>query len=95
MIEIAEEIKGWPRLVYDFGNRFIHLSGFHLYKLEEPISKIEGRELELIIRYLEEKHDFHNYGKLTFQHLLDYLPDVMQKIIENNLEELEILKVTI
>ncbi|AXQ24000.1 hypothetical protein BEN71_18960 [Acinetobacter wuhouensis] len=86
---------GWANNVYEFGSRFIHLSGFHLYKLEDPITKIHTDELNKIIGYLEDKHGFKKVENLNFQHLLNYLPDVMEKIIENNLEELNILESTI
>ncbi|WP_010116128.1 hypothetical protein [Acinetobacter sp. P8-3-8] len=95
MKKIIPNNIGWANNVYEFGNRFIHLSGFHLYKLEDPITKIDTDELNKIIGYLEDKHGFKKVENLTFQHLLNYLPDVMKKITENNLDELLILGATL
>lgn len=84
MLNAYQAAIGWERIVYDFGCQLIHLSKFHDYQNSDPILNLpEDSQIE-ITNYLKQYHALEE-NKLTFDILVQYLPNVIDKICDNTL----------
>jgi hypothetical protein len=54
MAKDATEVNGWVQAVYDFGNRFVHLTDAHDYAVLDPFQAYEHRGE--VIEYLNHYH---------------------------------------
>ena len=88
MIETARNDNGWVRTVYDFGNKFIHLTDAHNYAdpKADPFKNYEDRED--VIKYLNSYHTGTMHGQrlddtATFNDITPYAPHVLSKITSN------------
>jgi len=88
MLELASHLGGWEQIVYSFGCKLIHLSGYHLYKKRDPFNDIKEKEKNEIISYLEKYHSY-PHGEINFTLLVPYLPKIWGKISSNNDSYLE------
>jgi hypothetical protein len=79
---------GWEKRVYDFGNRFIHLTEAQNYTERDPFRMLEYDEREEIVKYL----DYYHGGKpglsqlsvdSTYLDVANYAPYVLEKITSN------------
>lgn len=86
MVEEACKRNGWVRAVYDFGNRFVHLTSAHDYAAVDPFQAYEHRGK--VIGYL----NYYHRGKVpggsldgrsTLCDLAAYAPYVLEKITSN------------
>ncbi len=41
MLDLSSSLGGWENVIYSFGCKLIHLTDYHLYKTEDPFTKIE------------------------------------------------------
>lgn len=92
MVDLAEGLIGWTRLVYDFGCAFIHLSNLHDYNDRDPLSSIAEIERKKIFHYCRQYHGGPAVGAENFENLLPYIPKILTKISDNldyYLEKLE------
>jgi hypothetical protein len=81
--EMVDSQCGWISLVYSFGCKLIHLSDYHSYTRNDPFLKMEDREKEEIIEYLRYYHHY-PYSSISLNLFIDYLPNVMEKILSNS-----------
>lgn len=82
MIDISNDLYGWTLSVYKFGCSFIHLSNFHNYLSENPISMLSDCEKEDIINHMKQYHGY-NSETLTIQDIWNYIPHIFDKISSN------------
>lgn len=82
MLEFAHFLGGWEKIAYAFGCKAIHLSDLHGYQISDPFEKADLETKSEIIKYLS---IYHGYGEndLIFEGLVEYLPQVMEKISAN------------
>ena len=92
MVEVAQQLNGWTRSVYEFGCAFIHLSSYHDYMSRDPLDGLDDTERQQILRHMRYYHGGPVSDSPSFQELACYLPDVFRKIqdnLEGYLESLE------
>ena len=93
MLNKAINLHGWASKVYDFACAFIHLSYYHDYFNDDPFSRMDKKDLEIIKNYMIEFHEFQKQEIITFNSLKPYMSNIFQKINGNlkcyieNLEE--------
>ena len=86
MVEVAVADNGWVRSVYDFGNKFVHLTDAHDYAETDALEAYEQRDE--IIRYLNHYHGDTVLGRrlddgATLREVAAYAPRVLEKITSN------------
>ena len=79
MINLASEIGGWVEIIYSFGNKLIHLSNMHS---SNPVEKVTIQDKNEIIEYLSGYHQY-PYSDINQFHIEEYLPKVMNKLVQN------------
>jgi len=84
MLDAYQAAIGWEKIVYDFGCELIHLSKFHDYQNSDPILNLSEDSKIQIRNYLKQYHGF-DRNHLTFETLVQYLPNVIDKICDNTL----------
>ncbi|MGJ8562162.1 MAG: hypothetical protein ACSHXY_01305 [Alphaproteobacteria bacterium] len=84
MLNAYRAAIGWEKIVYDFGCELIHLSKFHDYQNSDPVSNLSEDSKIEITNYLKQYHAFDG-NNLTFDTLVQYLPDVIDKVCDNTL----------
>jgi hypothetical protein len=92
MVNLAQNLHGWTRLVYRFGCTFIHLSDLHDYQARDPFRGLPPEDREAIAQYLRQYHGGDVSADSTFKEVAEYVPKVLDKIASNldhYLEELE------
>ncbi|MEU6319204.1 hypothetical protein [Streptomyces sp. NPDC047009] len=95
MIDLAQQLHGWTRNVYEFGCRFIHLSSAHDYLARDPFRALPFEERKVIAEYINKYHG-HLGEELSadssFHEIIPYLPFVLKKIsssLDGNLQSLQ------
>ncbi|HFB54665.1 MAG TPA: hypothetical protein ENJ46_01970 [Hellea balneolensis] len=91
MLDKSKSLIGWEKTVYEFGCKLIHLSEFHDYDNIDPISTFFDDQVEEIIGYLKQYHEFEGES-LDLNVLIEYLPNVMDKVCANTLGYVSILE---
>ena len=86
MIDIAVADDGWVNAVYEFGNKFVHLTDAHDYAEVDPFQAYEHREE--VINYLNAYHGGKMAGRSlddgsTMRDIAAYAPHVLDKITAN------------
>jgi hypothetical protein len=86
MIDIAVADNGWVNSVYEFGNKFVHLTDAHDYGEVDPVQAYEHREE--VINYLNAYHRGKVAGLAlddgsTMRDIAAYAPYVLDKITTN------------
>ena len=92
MVDLAQNLHGWTRLVYRFGCSFIHLSDLHDYQARDPFRGLSSEDQEAIAQYLRQYHGGDVSVDSTFKEVAEYVPKVLDKIVSNldhYLKELE------
>ena len=82
MIDITNNLYGWTLSVYKFGCSFIHLSNFHNYLSENPVSMLRDNEKEDIIHHMKHYYGYHS-DTLDVQRIWPYIPSIFDKISGN------------
>ncbi len=82
MLELANHLGGWEKVIYSIGCKLIHLSDYHLYYKNDPFNKITLESKNEIISYLKNYHKY-SENNINFELLLEYLPLVMKKLVDN------------
>jgi hypothetical protein len=83
LVEAASVHNTWVTDVYNFGNRFTHLTGFHDYNNDDPVKSIPAVDKDRIKDYLSSIHQFPRDKELTFDNAVSYIPAVAQKVARN------------
>jgi hypothetical protein len=91
LVGFAERQVGWARMIYEFGNGYIHLSSQH-----DP-GQDAFQRLPLSKRRETAKYLFDEWGgtaspNSTFEEIVAYMPKVLKKVSDNvgvNLKWLE------
>jgi hypothetical protein len=83
MVKVASRYNHWAPEVYDFGNRFTHLTDFHDYKTIDPLATLEVSQKQMIRHYLSSYHQFPGEMQITFENVISYLPKVARKVSNN------------
>lgn len=86
MRTVAVDDNGWVNAVYEFGNRFVHLTDAHDYAQVDPFAVYEHREE--VISYLNQHHRDKVPGRpldgnSTLTDIALYAPHVLEKITSN------------
>lgn len=86
MVAVAVADNDWVSAVYEFGNKFVHLTDAHDYAEIDPFSAYEHREE--VIRYLNQHHrhrlpDRPLNNESTLADIALYAPYVLEKITSN------------
>lgn len=86
MVRDATNVNEWVRAVYDFGNKFVHLTDAHDYAVIDPFQGYEHRGD--VIGFLNHYH----HGKVasvrldhgsTLRDIAAYAPHVLDKVTSN------------
>lgn len=83
MVNKAINIHGWASKVYDFACAFIHLSYYHDYYNDDPFSRMDKNNLEVIKNYMIEFHEFKKEENITFNSLKPYMLNIFHKLNGN------------
>lgn len=83
MVTVARQYNHWVPEVYDFGNKFTHLSDFHDYKSSDPLVTLDITQKRTIKHYLNSYHQFPDGLPITFENVISYLPKVADKVSRN------------
>ena len=83
MVDLAQNLQGWTRLVYRFGCGFIHLSDLHDYQARDPFRSLPFEERREIAQYLLRFHGGEASADSTFDEIVAYVPRVLDKISSN------------
>ena len=83
MVCLAQSLHGWTQSVYKFGCAFIHLSDLHDYNDRDPLAQLPSEEREDILQHCRYYHGGPHPGADRFNHLVPYLPRVLEKISAN------------
>lgn len=92
MVKKAVNLHGWASKVYGFACAFIHLSYYHDYYNDDPFSRMDNNNLDIIKNYMIEFHEFNKDKTITFNSLKPYMLDIFHKIngnLECYIEDLE------
>jgi hypothetical protein len=92
MVDLSQQLQGWARSVYKFGCAFIHLSNLHDYNDRDPLYLVSDEEKDDIIQHCRHYHGGPASNNPTFGDIVQYLPNVLDKISRNlnyYLEELQ------
>lgn len=86
MIDVATGVNGWVDAVYEFGNKFVHLTDAHDYAEVDPFPVYEYKND--IIGYLNQYHRGKVAGRplddgSTLRDIAAYAPHVLNKITSN------------
>jgi hypothetical protein len=86
MVNNALADNAWARAVYDFGNKFVHLTDAHDYAKADPFQAYEHRAT--VIEYLNRYHGGRMQGPpledgSTLRDIAAYGPHVLEKITSN------------
>lgn len=84
MTTVAGAENGWVRAVYEFGNKFVHLTDAHDYAEADPFVAYEKRGE--VIRFINQYHPGPDDGlgqDATLRDLAAYAPRVLEKITTN------------
>lgn len=92
MIDLAQELHGWPGAVYKFGCAFIHLSAQHDYKDRDPLSQLPVDERDEILGYSRHYHGGPTSNTPTFLDFIPYLPKILEKVTDNLEYYLEVVE---
>ena len=83
MVDIASQMGGWVNIIYKFGCGLIHLSNLHDHESNDPFAAaIDPIDTAEIIRYLNQYHSYPDHD-IDKQRLVEYLPKVMGKLVDN------------
>ncbi|MET7398042.1 hypothetical protein ABZS66_31580 [Dactylosporangium sp. NPDC005572] len=79
---------GWEQRVYDFGNRFVHLTEAHNYTERDPFLALPEVDRKAIVEYLDHYHGGKSGVKdlsvdSPFDDVAQYAPHVLAKIAAN------------
>ena len=91
MVSFASRLEGWPKVAYEFGCSFVHLSHLHAYRSQDPLEALEAAQRDKIIEYLCQYHGKPDRFDPSADELLDLMGPVLEKItgnIEYYLEDL-------
>ncbi|MDG9674675.1 hypothetical protein [Micromonospora sp. DH14] len=85
---------GWERRVYDFGNRFVHLTEAHNHTERDPFMALPEDERKVIVEYLDHYHRGKSGVAIlsvdsAFGDVALYAPHVLEKIADNTRYSLE------
>lgn len=83
MVDIAGRYNHWAPEVYEFGNRFTHLTDYHDYKQQDPLENLDSVQKKRIKNYLCSYHQFPEYKTINFENVVPYLPQVAAKVSNN------------
>lgn len=83
MVDLAQKLHGWTGSVYRFGCAFIHLSGYHDYKSQDPIEGLDDQERTDLLHHMRQYHGGPAHDDFTFHDLGPFLPVVFEKIASN------------
>jgi hypothetical protein len=83
MVDLAQGLQGWTRLVYRFGCSFIHLSNLHDYQARDPFKSLPLEERLEISRYLCQFHGGDISANSVFDEVVAYVPKVLDKVTRN------------
>ncbi|GHB15906.1 hypothetical protein GCM10010306_004270 [Streptomyces umbrinus] len=95
MVDLAQNLHGWTRNVYEFGCSFIHLSSAHDYLARDPFQALPIEERDVIAKYINKYHGHlgeHLSVNSSFDDIISYAPAVLEKIssnLENDLMALQ------
>lgn len=92
MVDLAQELQGWTQSVYKFGCAFIHLSDLHDYNDRDPLAQLPEDERNDILRHCRYYHGGPAEGRESFNDLIPFFPNVLDKIsgnLECYLDDLE------
>lgn len=78
----AKKNHGWISLAYEASSNFVHLTNFWHYEMSDPLAAMPANDIAEIVFYLGEYHGFTG-PDLTMKILLEYLPQVFEKIRSN------------
>ncbi|MGY3859799.1 hypothetical protein [Aeromonas intestinalis] len=81
MVELAQQLQGWTKSVYNLGCAFIHLSNLHDYNDRDPLQQIAAEEREAILGHCRYYHG--GPERSGFTDLIPYLPRVLEKVSSN------------
>jgi len=86
MIAVATRDNGWVDAVYEFGNKFVHLTDAHDYAEVDPLQAYEHRGD--VIKYLNDEYRGKVPGRRlddssTLRDIAAYAPHVLDKITSN------------
>lgn len=98
MVDLAVADNGWVRAVYDFGNKFVHLTDAHDYAGVDPFETYEHRDE--VIKYLNAYHGDRVRGRpledgSTLRDIAAYSPHVLDKITLNLRSYIKSLRVAV
>ncbi len=88
MVDFANDLHGWSKMVYKFGCNFIHLSDCHDYHARDPFAALPDDERLSIAQYLRQYHQGNASADSTFEEISAYFPKVLEKISANLEHEL-------
>ncbi|MFD6568547.1 hypothetical protein [Micromonospora profundi] len=79
---------GWEQRVYDFGNRFVHLTEAHNHTERDPFIALPQNERKAIVEYLDHYHRGKSGVEILsvdspFNDVARYAPHVLAKIADN------------
>ncbi len=83
MVELAQNLHGWTKSVYEFGCAFIHLSAMADYAASNPFEQLSAAEVDDIKQHLSRYHDFPMSTSLSMDSIQSYLPKVLDKVSGN------------
>ncbi|MGN7887411.1 hypothetical protein [Dyadobacter sp. 22481] len=83
MLNIVSEVWTWAAEVYEFGNAFTHLTNFHDYLENDPMSTLSAEKKNAVKSYLTYYHQFPQTSEVTFANVVPYIPQVATKISNN------------
>ena len=80
--------SGWEQRVYDFGNRFVHLTEAHNYTERDPFIALPQDDRKAIIEYLDHYHRGKSGIEVLsvdspFDDVASYAPHVLAKIADS------------
>lgn len=86
MVDLATNTNGWVKRVYEFGNKFVHLTDAHDYAEVDPFQAYEHRDE--VIDYLNQYHRGKVPGRVlddgtSLRDIAAYGPHVLDKITSN------------
>jgi Arc/MetJ-type ribon-helix-helix transcriptional regulator len=92
MVDLAQQLHGWTKSVYQFGCAFVHLSSFHDHGARDPIAALDSHERNDLLKHLRAYHGGPARDDFGLADIIPMLPAVFEKIagnLECYLKELE------